>query len=61
MIGQVAHILAVFEGDGEGQSVKGRFPSALCWTKVVSVETTEEKITLCVEFLLVVMLYQHRK
>lgn len=37
MVGQVADILTVLEGDGKGQGVKGSSPSALCWTKVVSV------------------------
>lgn len=36
MVGQVAHILVVFEGDGKGQSIKGCSPFALGWTKVVS-------------------------
>ena len=36
MVGQVADILVVFEGDGEGQSIKVCFSSSLSWTKVVS-------------------------
>lgn len=35
MVGQVADILIVFEGDSKGQSIKG-CSSALRWTKVVS-------------------------
>ena len=36
MVGQIADVLSVFEGDGEGQSIKGCFPSVSNWTKVIS-------------------------
>lgn len=36
MVGQVAHVLIVFEGDGKGQSIKGCSPSAMSRTKMVS-------------------------
>lgn len=49
MVGQVADILTVFEGDGKGQGVKGSSPSALCWTKVVSVG--EKNVLLYVNYL----------
>lgn len=52
MVGQVADILTVFEGDGKGQGVKGSSPSALCWTKVVSVgENWEKNVLLYVDYL----------
>lgn len=38
MVGQVADIFIMFEGDGERQCVKGCFPSATNWAKVVSGE-----------------------
>lgn len=47
VVGQVTHILIVFEGDSEGQCIKGRSPSAMCWTKVVSGKKKKTVWTVC--------------
>lgn len=36
MVSQVADVLTVFEGDGEGQSIKCCFLTATSWTEVIS-------------------------
>lgn len=41
MVGQVADIFIMFEGDGKRQCVKGCSPSASNWAKVVSGRESE--------------------